>query len=651
MKPFVVNSHGRLVFPSNFFPELDFTVFQTLDQFEAVIKRDFEAKAPTGRGIMERAQSNGYANRYELLRDLSLGALWVNRYAITMYVKRPTRWRDVPRSRDDLFLPTLTPWNDSEQKVAAVEAAYRKLPAAWDAKKEDAIFESLFDIFRHRRHRALELKPLLPTVKEALADPKGLTYALSKYDPDYPVHARQAILDVNDDVPELEALKRLQMVLHNQHPWDRSQSRLTPVGELKDDDFVVLFAPRNSEVVDFIQRVRPGGVKVRRRPPSLQPEAKQPIAKYPPLEVKKRFKVMPKIEALATVSGEHACTNDDLIRNSAYNWSPMSAAEISEKTGIEARRYTERGIEEIGLEAAQMALAKAGRKPEEIGAVLFASCTMDRIIPSVACWLSGQLGIYQTHTSEDIIAACAGMPYGLSEAVRVLQEVERPVLVVCAEKFSDKIGSVRTSRMIFGDGAAAMVIAPAPAGAEPDIEVLQTYASGPVSEVNSILWPNPEFDNDITVWGPEVKNLVNRYLRQMMGELTELPGPDGKGRLLDSIDLVVPHQANKMMVIKSAGAVGIKPDKLYFNIERVGNASSASISLAIADAIREGVIAKKMRIFAPGFGAGAVGGYTVLQVDPAILASDTAAKPAKATGAPDRGSGTSTEDMTQAFAK
>jgi 3-oxoacyl-[acyl-carrier-protein] synthase III len=194
-----------------------------------------------------------------------------------------------------------------------------------------------------------------------------------------------------------------------------------------------------------------------------------------------------------------------------------------------------------------------------------------------------------------------------------------------------------------------MVISPAPAGSEPDIEVLQTYASGPVSEVNSILWPNPEFDNDITVWGPEVKNLVNRYLKQMMGELTELPGPDGKGRLLDSIDLVVPHQANKMMVIKSAGAVGIKPDKLYFNIERVGNASSASISLAIADAIREGVIKKKMRIFAPGFGAGAVGGYTVLQIDPAILASDTKAQPAKSTGAPSHDPGASSEDMKKAF--
>jgi 3-oxoacyl-[acyl-carrier-protein] synthase III len=643
----VVNSHGRLVFPSNFFPELDFTVFQTLDQFEAVIKRDFESKAPTGRGIMERAQSTGYASRYEVLRDLALGLLWVNRYAITMYVKRPTRWRDVPKARNDVFLPILTPWNDSDKKVAAAEAAYRNLPATWDAKKEDAIFESLFDVFRHRRHRALELRAILPTVKEALQVPSNQTYSLPRYDPDYRVHSRQEILDCNDAVPELEALKRWEMVLHNQHPWDRSQSRLTPVSELRDDDFVVLFYPRNSDVVDFIDRVRSGN-KVRRRPPSLSPEAKQPVKKYAPLEVKKRFKVMPGIESLATVSGEHACTNEDLIRNSAFNWSPMSAAEILEKTGIEARRYTERGIDEIGLEAAQAALAKAGRKPEEIGAVLFASCTMDRIIPSVSCWISGQLGIYQTHSSCDIIAACAGMPYGLSEAVRILQEVERPVLLVCAEKFSDKIGSVRTSRMIFGDGAAAMVLAPLPAGSDPDIEVLQTYASGPVSEVNSILWPNPEFDNDITVWGPEVKNLVNRYLRQMMAELAELPGPDGSGRLLDSIDLVVPHQANKMMVIKSAGAVGVKPDKLYFNIERVGNASSASIALAIADAVREGVINRKMRIFAPGFGAGAVGGYSVLRIDPAIVARGTAHPPNAAAGRA-QDPHTSTEDVKAAF--
>jgi 3-oxoacyl-[acyl-carrier-protein] synthase III len=242
-------------------------------------------------------------------------------------------------------------------------------------------------------------------------------------------------------------------------------------------------------------------------------------------------------------------------------------------------------------------------------------------MPSLATWLSGQLGMFQTHASCDLVAACAGLPYGISEAVRLLQEVDRPVLVVCGEKFSDKIGTVRTSRMIFGDGAAALVVGPAPVGAPPDIEFLQTYASGPMSEVDSIIWPNPDFDNNITVYGPEVRALVKRYLGQMLAELRRLPSPDGgAGSLLDAVDLIVPHQANKTMVVNIARAAGVPPERLYFDIERVGNTSSASIPIALHDAVSEGVIDRPMRIFGPGFGAGAVGGYVVMRVDPAVVA-------------------------------
>jgi len=73
-------------------------------------------------------------------------------------------------------------------------------------------------------------------------------------------------------------------------------------------------------------------------------------------------------------------------------------------------------------------------------------------------------------------------------------------------------------------------------------------------------------------------------------------------------------------VMQYAKAAGIAAERLYFNIERVGNTSSASIPLAIHDAVVEGVLDRPMRIFAPGFGAGAVGGYAVLRLDPAIVA-------------------------------
>jgi 3-hydroxy-3-methylglutaryl CoA synthase len=111
----------------------------------------------------------------------------------------------------------------------------------------------------------------------------------------------------------------------------------------------------------------------------------------------------------------------------------------------------------------------------------------------------------------------------------------------------------------------------------------------------------------------------------MIGELAAEPDPAGVAdSLLDSIELVVPHQANKTMVVALAGKAGLRPEQLYFNIDRVGNTSAASIPLAIADAVADGVITTPTRVFAPGFGAGAVGGYVVLRVDPAVVVDQPA---------------------------
>lgn len=618
MKPFVINRYGRIVFPESFFPELDFSVFDTLEQFAAVIKRDFEEKAPSETDIVARVEAREYGGRYELLRDLALNLFWVNRYAMTMYEKRPTRWRDVARQRDDVFLPVFKPWDGSEL-TAAIETGYRSLKASWDEGTEDKICRILLDVFRHKKGAGAELPAIKPTVAELLARPKGLTYHLLAFDPDYPGYGHDDIIEYAHAVPELEAVMRQAMVLHNQYRWDRARTRLTEVGQLHDDDYVVVFHPRNEDVLQFIRRVKSGQRARLRRPAPA--ESVRPIAPYPPVVVSKRYSVLPRLEALAVYKGERPCTNEDLIRNAAYCWSPMSADEILKKTGIQQRVYTELDLDHIALLAARRALEKSGRRAEEIGAVIFCSCTSVKMMPSLATWLSGQLGLFQTHASVDMVAACAGLPYGLSEAVRLLQEVERPVLVVCGEKFSDKIGTVRTSRMIFGDGAAALVLAPAPPGAASDIEVYQTYASGPMAEVDSIIWPNPSFDNNITVYGPEVRALVKRYLGQMIDEMRELPNTEGgPGSLLDAVDLIVPHQANKVMVVNIAKAAGVAPERLYFNVDSVGNTSSASIPIAIHDAVRDGVIDRPMRIFAPGFGAGAVAGYVVMRVDPAIMA-------------------------------
>ena len=651
MNAFVLNRHGRMVFPSNIMPELDFSTMETLEQLDSVIRRDFETKAPSGTDILDKARTGGYETRYDLMRDLALNLFWANRFSITMYDKRPTRWADMPRTRSDVFLPILEPWEDGDAKVAAVKEAYPALPARWDAEVEDRVFAVLFDVFGNRRNHATTLPAVKPTISEFLEQPDNLTFRLVDYDPDYPVFDYDDILDCDEDVPELEALHRWAMVLHNQYPWERSKVELARADQLRDDDYVVACHPRDKEVRGFLRRLR-SGVPARVAPAPR--ESRPPVRPFPEIDVRRQFTVQPRLESLAAVHGDQPCTNDDLIRNTAYNWSPMGAQEIREKTGIEQREYSSLPFEELALQAAEAALAKAGREPEEIGGVLVCTCTSSRLIPSLATYLCGQLGIHQTHAAYDIIAACAGMPYGVAEATRLLQEVERPVLVVCVEKFSDKIGNVRTSRMIFGDGAAAMVVGPAPEGEPGDFPYLQTYASGPASEVNSILWPNPEFDNNITVFGPQVKALAGRYLSQMIEEIGALPDPDeSTDSLLASIDLIVPHQANKTMVIQLAERAGLSPDQLYFNIEKVGNTSSASIPLAIYDAVRDGVITEPVRVFAPGFGAGAVAGYAVMRVDPAVIAVDApsaAHTDAGGSAAPESGDRSSaSEEVREAF--
>lgn len=630
MRAFELNKHGKLVFPANCFPDLDFSTMDSLEQLHKVVQRDFDAKAPSGTDILERIKTGEYRTKFDLMRDMALNLFWANRFKITMYDVQPTRWADVPRHRDDVFVPIQTPWQDRETKVSAVFSAYPNLPAQWNDEVEDSIFEVLFDVFGHRRNHATKLSAVVPTVAELLSDPANQTLRLNRYNPDFRRYSYEEIIDCNEDVAELEALRRWSMVLHNQYPWSRSDAALAPVSELRGDDHVVVFYPRDRDVARFLSGIRSGSTPKKEAGAPVAPT--EPARPYAPINVRNDLTVQPQIKAIAAVHGEQVCTNEDLIRNSAYNWSPMSAAEITAKTGIEQRRYTWNSLEELSLRAARSALAHAQVGPDEVGAVIVCTCTSSRLIPSIGAWLSGQLGIQQTHASFDLVAACAGLSYGLADASRILQTVRRPVLLVCAEKFSDKIGNVRPSRMIFGDGASAIVLAPAPDGSPPDIEYMQTYASGPVSQVNSILWPNPAFANNITVFGPEVKALAGRYLIQMLDDIKALPDPDGVAEsLLASIELIIPHQANKTMVIELANAAGVSPDQLYFNIERVGNASSASIPLAIHDAVRDGVITNPMRVFAPGFGAGAVAGYAILRVDPAVIAPD---EEVASTGAP-----------------
>ena len=380
MRAFELNKHDKLVFPANCFPDLDFSTMDSLEQLHAVVQRDFDAKAPSGTDILERIKAGEYRTKFDLMRDMALNLFWANRFKITMYDVQPTRCADVPRHRDDVFVPIQTPWQDRETKVSAVSSAFPNLPSKWDEEVEDSIFEILFDVFGHRRNHATKLSPVIPTVAELLSEPSNQTLRLNRYDPDFRRYSYAEIIDCNEDVAELEALRRWSMVLHNQYPWSRSDAGLATVSELRDDDYVVVFHPRDREVAQFLSRVGSTHPPKKKETVAATPEVTAPIRPYAPIDVRNDLTVRPHIQALAAVHGEQVCTNEDLIRNSAYNWSPMSADEISAKTGIEQRRYTWDSLEELSLRAARAALGHAQLGPDQVGAVIVCTCTSTRLI-------------------------------------------------------------------------------------------------------------------------------------------------------------------------------------------------------------------------------------------------------------------------------
>ena len=278
MRPFVVNGHGRLVFPSNFSADLDFSVLETLEQLEAVVKRDFEAKAPTGTEILERVEAGDYDSR----------APAAARPGHEPGLGQPLRDDDVREAPDAVARPAAPP--------------RRRLPAAADAVGAGRAQgrggrDGVGRAPRHlgRRGRGPDLRepvrassatsattrpscrPSSRPWRRSRAIPANLTFCLPDHDPDHPTHSYQEILDCNEAVPELEPLHRLAMVLHNQYPWDLAQSRLEEVGKIGDDDFVVAFVPRNHEVLEFIRRVQGASVPPRPRP-APPAEARAPVA-------------------------------------------------------------------------------------------------------------------------------------------------------------------------------------------------------------------------------------------------------------------------------------------------------------------------------------------------------------------------------------
>jgi 3-oxoacyl-[acyl-carrier-protein] synthase III len=310
---------------------------------------------------------------------------------------------------------------------------------------------------------------------------------------------------------------------------------------------------------------------------------------------------------------DRVLTNDDLSRlvDTSDEW-------ITERTGIKERHIAEPGqaASDLALPAARQALEAAGVAPPDLDLVVVATVTPDMFFPSTASLLASELGAPEAG-AYDLSAGCTGFMYALAQAYgTVAGGLARNALVVGAETLSKIINwHDRSTCVLFGDGAGAAVIAPVEDGGFLGFELGSDGEGGKELSIPAGGSRNPSSAETVaqemhflTMNGREVYKFATRVLVTSAESLLK-----ECGLTVDDIDLYIPHQANKRIIDHAASKLGIPEEKVFVNVDRYGNTSSASIPLCLAQGVREGRLKPGTRVLMTGMGAGLTWGsaYTV----------------------------------------
>ncbi|MDA0256847.1 MAG: ketoacyl-ACP synthase III, partial [Chloroflexi bacterium] len=319
-----------------------------------------------------------------------------------------------------------------------------------------------------------------------------------------------------------------------------------------------------------------------------------------------------------------------------------SDAWIVERTGIRERRIAaaHESSGTMGARAAEEALASAGLTGTDVDLVIAATCTPDGIFPATATVIQNAIGAGRAG-SFDVNAACTGFLTALSVGSQfVASNAAQRVLVVGTETLSSIVDwTDRGTCVLFGDGAGAVVLEPAPEG-EPgrlDTPVLRSdgalgellYAPGPSSPgINRRApegVPGGAASNGERAHGSIGEALAalascivmdgRNVFRHAVTAMTEAAQEclDRAGISIDEVALCVPHQANVRILSALARNLGLPQERVYMNLERYGNTSAASIPIALAEACAEGRLAPGDRMLVVAFGAGLTWGATVVE--------------------------------------
>lgn len=311
------------------------------------------------------------------------------------------------------------------------------------------------------------------------------------------------------------------------------------------------------------------------------------------------------ISGVGSYVPEKILTNDDLAKivDTSHDW-------IVERTGIHERRIVEDHIatSDIGTIAAKNALEDANIKPEEIDLIILATVTADHAFPSTACIVQKNLGATKS-VAFDINAGCSGFVYGLSMAESYIKSgVYEKVLVIGAETLSKIMDwQDRNTCILFGDGAGACILERCEEGYGilstelgsdgTNGEVLIQEAGG--SRLPASIDTVENRLHFIKMDGKEVFKFAVRVM-----EKASLNSLEKANLQLEDLDFLIPHQANIRIIDSAAKRLKLEKDKVCVNLNKYGNMSSASVPVALDEAVKSNKIQKGDNILLVAFGAG-----------------------------------------------
>lgn len=270
---------------------------------------------------------------------------------------------------------------------------------------------------------------------------------------------------------------------------------------------------------------------------------------------------------------------------------------LYEKTGVAQLHVAAPGETALSLGISASRKLVEGRDISTVGALIYVTQSPDSLIPTTACLLHRELGLPETCLAFDVNQGCSGFIYGLSLAQAILDSQGIPeALVVCAETYAKHIApDDRTCRPLFSDGASAVLVR-----REGQMKVGPfLFLTDGTGAPNLALRPTAEGGSALYMNGPQVLLFTMSAVPRAVRELLKRSGLRS-----EEVDLYIFHQASRVVLDNLQRTLGLPPEKVYRNYEKIGNTVSATIPIALRQAREEGRLGEGMTVLLMGFGVG-----------------------------------------------